>query len=401
MNIKKFLITEAEKKEILKQYGIISEQNSSTTSSDETKPKSTLDVDIKVTFKGGYYSEIYADFKNTLDPELAKVTQFLNNGQGKAYMVSVTLGGGESRIPNTDNEKGGQRVEPGYLSKKRIATIQNYITKKLQEYVNQKLLLTLPSFKVVNPEGNVGGPKWIGQPFCPTNKIPADDKQGYVCLSKTFNPGEGIKNWYNGKQTDYTEQLNQYVEAQYLSVKLKLEDFGDVKKCLDNMVIEINYTDISKGHKCNSSVYEITLNGILLTRDDGKKYASLNNAKKKDGTNDPYDNNPGTCNGRATQDKSCVRYNKFIITPDLANKILTSTIPNTKPGQTPKFRIGATCRNYNNETHHRWGNGCHQGAGDIKVTNGNGQVFNYQASTPTGKDKTSYLKEINACGKSI
>lgn len=394
MNIKKFLITESEKKDILKQYGILSEQ-----ATDNTQPSKTLEVDVRVTFKGGYYSETYADFKNTLDPELAKVTEFLKNGQGKAYMVSVMLGGGESRIPNTDNEKGGTRVEPGFLSKKRTATIQNYITKQLQSYVNQKLLLTLPSFKVVNPQGDVGGPKWIGQPFCPSNKIPADDKQGYVCLSKTFDPGNGIKNWFNGKQTDYATQLNEYINAQYLRVKLKLEELTTIKECLDNMVIEINYTDLSKGHKCNSSVYEITLNDVPLTRDDGKKYASLNNAKRKDGTPDPYDNNPGTCTGSGNTDKTCMRYNKFIVSPDLANKILSATIPNTKPGQTPKFRIGATCRNYNNESHHKWGNGCHEGAGDIKVTNGKGQIFNYQASTPTGKDQTAYMKDINACGK--
>jgi len=63
MNIKKFLITESEKKDILKQYGILSEQ-----STDNTQPSKTLELDVKVTFKGGYYSESYADFKNTLDP---------------------------------------------------------------------------------------------------------------------------------------------------------------------------------------------------------------------------------------------------------------------------------------------------------------------------------------------
>lgn len=377
MSFKHLLLNEIEKKEILSQYGLLKEQSTSTT------PTDTLNVDVKINFKGGYYSQAYANFKDVLDPELTKVENFLKNGQGKAFIVKVRVGAGESKIPNTDNEKGGVRVEPGFLSQQRMNTIETYIDAKLASYVKSGVLVSKPAITKTKPV--TGGPEWIGQPFCPKDKLPADDTQGYECTKSTFVPAPGVKNWKAGKTTVYNDILSGYTGAQYLRVALQLKEIPTiVKQCLDNMKIQINYTDLSKRHTCNSAVYEIKLNGVLLTRDDGAKYASLNNA------GDEYDNSKGT-------DKGGKRYNTFVVSPELASSILQST--NFISGQTPKFSISATCLNPNN--YEAWSNGCHKGVGNIIVTNGKGQSTSYESATPNLKGETKTLKNIDACGKAV
>ncbi len=378
MDYKRFLITEVEKKDILKQYGLIKEQDTSGVAD-------TLTVDKKVTFKGGYYSPQYADFKTSLDPELVKVQQFLANGKGKAFIVNVRIGSGESKVPNTDNENGGKRVDPGILSEKRLETIRKYITDKLQSYVG-KGLVSLP--KITTSKPIIGGPEWIGQPFCPKDKIPADDTQGYICAGANFVPGPNVVNWSKGKTSTYKTILDQYNEAQFLRVGLQLKEIPTIiKECLDNMKIQVNYTDINKKHKCNSSVYRIKLNNVELTRDDGAKYASLNNA------GDKYDNNPGTC--VHNQDPQCARFNTFTINPELANSILSAT--KFEAGKSPSFTISATCLNPTNNKD--WDGGCHEGVGNIVIRNGKGETFKFNSSTPRLKDETVTLKSIDACGK--
>lgn len=380
MNLKKILISEVEKKEILSQYGIITEQ---------TTPSDILSVNVRVNFKGGYYSQAYADFKATLDPELLKVQNFLKSGKGKAFIVKVIVGSGESKIPNTDNEQGGTRVEPGFLSQKRQSTIQTYIEKYLDSYVKSGILLAKPTVIATKPV--IGKTEWIGQPFCPKDKVPSDDIQGYICSKSNFVPAPGVKNWTQGKTTDYKAIFDAYVKEQYINVKIDLKEIpSTIIECLNNMKIQVNYTDISKKHKCNSSVYEIKVNGVKLTRDDGKGYASLNN------NNDQYDNNPGTCQGDVGTDKTCMRYNTFIVDNKLATSILSST--KFVAGEVPKFNISATCLNPLNNP--AWGGGCHEGVGNIVVINGKGQRFDYTSATPNKKGETISLKSIDACGKS-
>lgn len=398
MSYKEILLSEIEKKNILNQYGLLVEQTPAPAPAPTTNVTDTLVVDKKITFKGGYYSASYADFKTNLDPDLKTVQEFLTNGAGKAFVVRVRIGAGESRIPNTDNEKGGVRVDPGYLSNERMNTIDTYITQKLKSFVG-KGLVTLPTIEKIPADPlakpPVSGPAWIGQPFCPKDKLPEDDTQGYACAGVSFVPGPNITNWKKAKTLNpnpYATQLSGYTQAQYIKVKLELKEIpAEVKQCMDNMEIQVNYTDLNKKHKCNSSIYEIKVNGVKLTRKDGKDYASLNNA------GDEYDNNPGTCKGAASADTTCRRYNTFVVSPELANKIIGST--NFIAGQQPKFSITATCLNPNNYT--AWGGGCHEGAGNIVVKNGKGETTTYESQTPNAKNQTRTLKDINACGKAV
>jgi hypothetical protein len=386
MNIKKLLISETEKLNILKQYGLIVEQ---------AVPTNSLTVDKKITFPGGYYSEKYLG--KDLPVEIAKIQEFLKSKTGKGFLVDVIIESGESRIPNTDNENNGDRVKPGFLSQKRNETIQNYINKQLQSFVDDKLLVKLPKFTITPPK--IGQTLWIGQPFCPKNLLPKGDDQGYECSKSTFNPGKDaggkqIVNWASGKQTTYKKILDAYTTEQYIRIKITVKEITDMKACLDNMTIEVNYTDLSKRHVCNSAIYEIYIkgnlntanNGFLLTRSDGNKFASLNNNSRDANKVSPelikYDNEPKKVGG--------VRYNKFTVTPEMASGLVSD-------GST-SFIISAKCINpYNNNM---WKGGCHEGVGNIVIVNGKGEKTEYTSETPNAKNEVKTLVPIDACGKS-
>jgi hypothetical protein len=327
---------------------------------------------------------------------MQRIKDYLTSSSGKSFIVSVQISSGESQIPNTDNEKKPSvRVEPLFLATNRNNVIQTYIKNQLQPFVDSKLLVKIPTFKVEKPV--VGKTAWIGQPFCPKSLIPSDDKQGYICAGSSFKPGNGadgkpIFNWVNGKNTVYKTILDSYNKEQFVNVKIVLKELTVMKKCLDNMTIDVNY--VGTDHKCNSAIYEMYIKGnlnrtdTLLLRNDGKTYASINNnftspfitATPKLGD---YDNDPKAVGGN--------RYTRFIVTSEIASSILSDG--------SSEFIISAKCKNpYNNPDH---SGGCHDGVGNILVTNGNGVKFPYTLTTPKGKDEVKSLPAINACGEKL
>jgi hypothetical protein len=257
--------------------------------------------------------------------------------------------------------------------------------------------VNIPTFRVAMPV--IGKTEWIGQPFCPKSLIPADDKQGYICAKSSFKPGNGndgkpIVNWFNGKNTVYKSTLDSYLKEQFVNVKIMLTELTEMKKCLDNMTIDVDY--VGNTHTCNSAIYKIyikgnlnkTGNGVLLLRNDGKDYASLNNhysspAIKENPNLGKYDNNPKETSGH--------RFNKLIVTPEIASTLISD-------GST-SFIISAQCINPENNNDKRWGVGCHESVGNIVITNGNGQKFTYEAKTPKIKNQVISLVPINACGE--
>jgi hypothetical protein len=388
MDIKRLLISEIEKRDILRQYNLLTE---------DVVPISAINIDKNVNFAGGYYSEPY--LLKDLGPEIEKIKNYLTAGNGKLFLVNVQISSGESRIPNTDNEKRPSvHVEPLVLATNRNKTITTYIKNQLQSFVDSKLLVNIPTFRFL--PSVIGGTEWIGQPFCPKSLIPADDKQGYICTKSSFKPGNGadgkpIVNWVNGKNMVYKPILDTYLKEQFVNVKISLKELTEMKKCLDNMSIDVNY--VGTTHTCNSAIYKIYIKGnlnknsTLLLRNDGKNYASLNNEfsspiMKEIPKLGEYDNNPKSVGGN--------RYNRFIITPEIATTLISD-------GST-SFIISVQCINPENNKDKRWGVGCHEGAGDVIVTNGNGIKIPYKdVKTPTGKDQTITLLPINACGEKL
>ena len=369
MIYKRFLINEIEKKEILKQYNIITEAVDPT-------PVSSLVIDKVVKFPAGRWKETYLE--PLLKPEIDKITEYLKNSSGKIFVVSVSIEAWESKIPNVDAEVTPNKpLKPTDLAKLRNETIQNYITKQLQSFVNEKLLIELPVFKVAQPK--IGPTEWVGTPFCP--KGATEEQQRNEC----------VLNYRKGKTTKYQDYAKNYDNEQRINIYIKLEELTGLKKCLDNMEIEVNYTDLSKNHTCNSAIYEIFLNGVRLTRNDGKQFASLNNngvkAKYYRGL-ESYDNDLSSVGGK--------RYNKFIVTPEIASQILTKSISEVGDGKKPAFNLSAKCINpFNNA---QWNFGCHEGVGNIVVTNGQKQVFTYVSSTPNAKNEVKTLVTFDACG---
>jgi hypothetical protein len=358
----RLIISESERTDIMRQYNLILEQ--------DDQPREPLVIDKVVTFPAGYYS---AKYLKDLAPEVAKITQYLKSGKGGAFLVEVEMSSGESQIPNSDAEtKNPEGTTQGWLAQQRQTTITQYITDQLQGFVTQKLLLSLPKF-TINPIA-IGETPWVGQTFLQPNG------EKYVCTEKEKLTGCVAK--YRACKTSTCKDLaSKYASEQYIRVKLTLKELTSQKQCLDNMVIEVNYT---KGnHNCNSAVYKISINDILLKREDGQSFASLNNDTVNTNKNlNVYNNNPRQNGGP--------RYNKFIVTPDIANQLLA--------GGVNSFKISATCWNPLNHRDPNWGMGCHEGVGDVVVTNGKGQKSSFVSSTPKGRNETKTLVTINACG---
>jgi hypothetical protein len=413
MNIKKLLITESEKKSILKQYGLVVEDYSS--------PTNVLEVEKDIKFKGGYW-KMTPEVKTMLDSEISKIKEFLTTTKGIPHIVSIKISSQESKIPNVDREGGKTtRINPGVLSNNRSETIKQYLNQALTPLVGNGLQ-SLPVFDVEPPKE--GTTKWIGQDFCPANQVPSNDPQGYICSDLNFQPKKDnkiITNWSKGKgtlNTDgtyaggvYSQLANTYVTEQNMTMKIDLIDMSYVKGCLNKLQIYLNYTKTEVGHTCNSAVFKVYVNGVPLKRADGAEYASLNTA------DDEYDNNPGTCSSvkqikgninslKPTHYKSsgggkgpkCKRFNKFEIGPELATELLSKSKFNTN-NQEPEFSIEVECLkdDFYDANSKTWG-GCHDGVGDIVVINGLGKRSDYSSSTPRGYQEKLEVLKMGPCG---
>lgn len=393
VNLKKLLISELERKEILIKHGLLKEQTTPVTKKNE------LSVESKINFEGGYHSKNYANFSDNLDPLLSQIENFIIQNKGDKFLITVLLSSGESKLPNTDSENKGAHLLIGELAKKRMTTIEKYVKDFFLPLVNSKDLVSLPSF--TRKDTQVGGPEFVGQKFCPKDKLPAEDSQGFECYKPSFKPSNDpnvkILNWVEGKESEYSKLLEEYKKAQFLSVKIFVANLTLMKKCLDNMEIEINYTDLSRKHYCNSSVYKIFVNGVPLKRTDGADYASLNNMSDNFDNNIRIQDNTPCVNGGQS---SCKRYNKFIITPETADAILRKNFPNLVTTNQLGFNIVAQCLNPNN--YRAWNGGCHKDVGDIVVRNvSDGTVYNYQSATPNENNSYKTLVRIDACGSKL
>ena len=180
-------------------------------------------------FKGGYYSNSIDSF-GELNKNIDKIVAEVKNSKNQK-LLRVVIRSGESAVPNTDNELNGKRVEPGYLSQKRFETIKSFVTNKFKQL--QKIYPKLQSV-TFDPDTSpkVGkdiilkksGTSFIGQKFCPKDKIDIKtDPQGYTCTDKNFVPGENIKNWTQGKETDYADIKQKYIDDQFVEVELFLD----------------------------------------------------------------------------------------------------------------------------------------------------------------------------------
>jgi len=342
-NRRKLIINEEEKVKILSLYGLLTE--------DLEEPSKQMTINGNSFFKNGMWKKLSDDAMTTLQNELKKIVVFLKNNLKQGMVVSVKINAGESNVTNYDNESLEKpAVSPGYLSEKRAETMKTILTTYFNGLISEKIISEMPKFEKFS-----------------------------------FTPGSETYDKNKDKPND-----PKYKKDRFVNVEIKLVSEPEKKQCVNNMEIVIYYDDanapVNDKHICNSSIYNIFLNDVQLIRDDGKTYASLNNNRTKANEKlKPYDNLPNKQGGS--------RSNNFIITPEIADKILEK---NDKV-----LTLKAQCINPTGLNDKTWGDGCHTGAGNIRVTNGKGVINSYQASTPNRKDEVKTRATFDSCGNPL
>jgi hypothetical protein len=400
---KRLIITEDEKKNILNLYGLISEQE-------------TRQIFGNSFFKNGKWMQLNPETTSKLDKEIGDAIKFLSENKGQIGSIQITAS--ESQVPNYDQEP----KSPGYgktlpvleLSRRRANTMKKYMMASLQGALDAGIISQLPEFT---------------EPILLQGKTKYDDK--------------------NPRNPKHDEE--RYVKV---DVSLKAEDKPqDIPPketppdCARDMKIRIYYDPKEHGnsHTCNSSVYEVYVNDVLVNRDgDSKPYISLNNAGLLDDagytvlsqeiTDKSKSKGNKTVYKKVYQPKSKnaggARSNTITITNELYN-----SIPNINKGVNIKF----VCRNiskwlptpsdlvnqypdlpgefftattvngilYNGtqmtykdgEWFHasNWKFGCHRAVGSIDITNNEGKTVTIPLKTPTEKDEELTYKSIDPC----
>jgi hypothetical protein len=242
---KKFLITEEEKLNIMKLYGLLLEGETA---------EGGYEIDFSNTFQSGYHSVNYIN-KKLLTTELNNAKTWLVNKLkepgNKGKLVYVEIDASESKVPNADAEKGGVVLLPYQLSNKRAVSINNYLSGIFDGWVNEKLVPEKPIFSFPPPK--IGGPNW--------------------CPSYSKDPEcEGTEK--NDKKTD-----QKFTEHQYVKVKFLLDDGTISAKCLEGLSITVAYNQTASaafpcrgGHKCDEADFNVLLNRVPVGS------VSLNNA---------------------------------------------------------------------------------------------------------------------------
>jgi hypothetical protein len=239
---RKLIITEEEKLDIMKLYGLLLEG--------EELPGGGYQIDFSNTFKSGYHSSKHIN-KAILTTELQAAKDWLagklKNNKGK--LVFVKIDASESKVPNADAEKGGVVLQPYELSNKRAVAINNFLSGIFDGWVTEGLISKKPIFAF--PEAKIGGPNW-----CPPYT------KDETCVEKT------------DKKDDQKFTDHQYVRVQFL-----VDTPGMSAKCVEGLSITVSYNKDKNpsfpcrgGHKCDEADFNVLLNKVPIGS------VSLNNA---------------------------------------------------------------------------------------------------------------------------
>ena len=244
---KKLIITEEEKLDIMKLYGLLLEGET---------PEGGYEIDFTSTFKSGYHSVAYLNTKKqSLDSLLLDAKNWLSKKlqepANKGKLVYVVIDSSESKVTNADAENNRAVLPPYALSNKRAVSINNYLSKTFDGWVKEKLIPEKPIFSFPPPK--IGGPIW--------------------CPSWTKDPAcEGTP------KTD-REDDEKFTEHQYIKIKFLLDDGTISAKCLEGLSITVSYNkDPMAGfpcrgnHKCDEADFNVLLNKVPIGS------VSLNNA---------------------------------------------------------------------------------------------------------------------------
>lgn len=280
---KKFLITEDDRKHILSLYGILKEDEGETKTQQLT---SSLKFDKTINFAPGYYRHkgpvttktgaIYDwDVDNELNVDLQKIREFLKNNP-TGYVVEANLYSGESRIPNSDNEKGATPVKEGYLNDARLNSLKSYLNPIFELWKTEGITKT--DFKI-NEYKKIGDTKWLDTPFCPANTT--NERSCTTTYFAQLKAGNQTAKDYKTKY-DAEQYFRVIIEVKKVDNPKPQElpsESGDTvsEGCATGLEVVIYV----KTHKCQNAEYLVYANNTLLTNLAGGFTANLNNADGK------------------------------------------------------------------------------------------------------------------------
>jgi hypothetical protein len=136
---KRFIITENDKRHILSMYNLITE-------APETATSTQFKNNFRFEYNAGYWS--VGNPKNASGGKTVKTQiddfakEFVTWYQGLQSQkfpigeIKIVLTASESKIPNTDQEAGGGKIGEGELSKKRLGSLQEYLSSLFANYKN-------------------------------------------------------------------------------------------------------------------------------------------------------------------------------------------------------------------------------------------------------------------------
>jgi hypothetical protein len=271
---RQLLITEQEKSEILKMYGLISEA---------IDPNTGGTIRIDNYYKPGWYSLDATDtktgktIKDQLNQGLLEARNFVIKHPNS--IVSVKFVSQESAIPNKDNEgkEGGDFMDVNGLSKLRKKYLEPYIREyfdslKTQGVINSSVQVPPLQYEELNPVT-----PWVDTPFCSKNST--IQQQRSICVQKYrqgIKDGNaeilGYKAKYDGEQKSYIEITVKIAPSVTTTSTTK-----PPSDCLTDMEITVWVPR----HRCQNAEFFFFANNTLLFNTEGGNTTNLNNSDTK------------------------------------------------------------------------------------------------------------------------
>jgi hypothetical protein len=322
--------------------------------------------------------------KTQLIPYLEKVP---------SSVVAMKFRSGESLIPNTDNERDGEPLEPGELSKLRKEYLEQYLnTVVIPQIQNVDKQVEIPQLQYEKVE-----PKepWIGKSWC---KTPTDNV-GRSCLLAWKERGYPDRDKYNLDQvSEFSITVSPKVPTTTTPTptttpSVKLEE------CASTIRVRFEVSN----HDCQNAEFFVFANSTRLNNLDGGMTANLNTGTKARGIPNLRSNpifppelmNPGYgvltqkygVNKTGKQNETAVRYDDFEISFSAKKDILAQSTANG--ASKPFINLWFECTT----------DDAHDDIVTITVYDGQNNVI-VQPFKPAGK-KEGLLCTLNECGKRV
>ena len=213
--MKKVILSEEQIRRMIDKL-FVNEQNEVRTES--------LTVPLGSIWPMGYW-KLTSNQISKLNPELSKITNFINNNKGSNITIQIVAG--ESKVTNVDNEDPSKpKLATGILSQKRGEQMVNYLGKYFKDLLDNGSIDKLP--KIPEPQTKIGD-----------------------------TPYSGSNDLKNPKLTSLY-QKEQFVSAIISTSK----DY----ECLVGLEITLMY-DQSKTkavHNCDEAIFDLKMNGVSI-----------------------------------------------------------------------------------------------------------------------------------------